>query len=198
MRGLIRTAALGCAMVTLGLAPVAGAQEFPDGAQFAWVDIARVAAESAEGQAANTRVQELSQQKVAEIEARRSEAAGEVTTLNQQLQEAQAKLQQGQNVISAEAMTSLQREIGRLQVDIQRTSEDSQADIARMTQDAEAEVQQLQLELQREFEAQLVPAIDRLAADRNLSFIFSAAQGLVWADPAMDLTQELIESLNAQ
>lgn len=185
-------------MVTLGLAPVAGAQDFPDGAQFAWIDIARVAAESAEGQAANTRVQELSQQKVAEIEARRSEAAGEVTTLNQQLQEAQAKLQQGQNVISAEAMTSLQREIGRLQVDIQRTSEDSQADIARMTQDAEAEVQQLQLELQRQFEAQLVPAIDRLAADRSLSFIFSAAQGLVWADPAMDLTQELIESLNAQ
>ena len=48
------------------------------------------------------------------------------------------------------------------------------------------------MQLQREFETKLIPAIDKMAAEKGLSFIFNAAQGLVWADPALDLTQELI------
>ena len=170
----------------------------PDGAKFAYVDIARIAAESAEGQAANAKVQELSQQKLAEIEAANTEAQGRIGGLNQQLQAAQQKLQQGANVISAEAASSLQREIARLQVDIQRATQDSQAEIQRLTQDAEAEVQDLQQQLQVDFQNRLLPAIDELAADRELMFIFNAAQGLVWADPSLDLTQDLIELLNGQ
>ena len=63
-----------------------------------------------EGQTANTRVDELSQQKVAEIEARNAEGQNQVAALDQELQEAQQKLQQGQNVISAEAAATLQRQ----------------------------------------------------------------------------------------
>ena len=170
----------------------------PDGAKFAYVDIARIAAESSEGQAANIRVQELSEQKLTEIEARNTQAQGDVTTLNQQLLEAQQKLQQGQNVISSEAALSLQREITRLQLDVQRTSQDAQADIDRMTQDAEGEVQELQQQLQLEFEKKLLPAIDAMAAEKGLSFIFNASQGLIWADPSLDLTEELIVLLNTQ
>ena len=102
------------------------------GSSFAYVDIQRVAAESTEGQAANDKVDELSQQKLAEIEARNTEGQGEVTALNQELQEAQQKLQQGQNVISPEAAATLQRQITRLQRDIERTSADVQADIQRI------------------------------------------------------------------
>ena len=173
----------------------------PDAAaqvNFAWIDLARIAGESTDGQAANARVQALSEQKLAEIQARNTEAQGEVNALTQQLQESQRKLQQGQNVISAEAAAALQREISRLQVDVQRTTQDSNADIARLTEDAEAEVQALQVQLQRDFEQRLLPAIDKVAADKGLSFIFNAAQGLVWADPAMDITQELIDALNSQ
>lgn len=197
MSSVIRRTACGLAVASVLLvARPAVAQDFPDDAEYGYLDIARVAAESSEGQTANTRVQALSEEKIAEIEARNAEAQGEINALNQQLQEAQQKLQQGQNVISPAAANALQREISRLQVDIQRTRQDSQAEIARMTEDAEAEVQQLQMELQSAFEQRLLPAIDRLAAERDLTFIFNT-QGLVWADPSLDLTDELIAALDS-
>ena len=173
---------------------VAAQTAVPDG--FAFVDIQRVANDSEEGQAANTKVDELSERKLAEIDAVNSTGQGEVASLNQELQEAQLKLQQGQNVLSTDAAGTLQRQIVRLQRDVERTSQDTQAEIQRMTQDAEAEVQELQQQLQLEFQRRLIPAIDQLAAEKNLSFIFNAQQGLVWADPSRDLTQELIDALN--
>lgn len=169
------------------------------GGGIAYVDIQRVAAESDSGKSANVRVQELSQQKLSELEAKNGELQERVTSLNEQLQEQQQKLQQGQNIMSAEARMGLQREISRLQVDIQRTSQDSQAESERLTQDAEAEVQALQQELQIEFQKRLVPVIEQVAVDKGLSFIFSAGEGgLIWADNELDLTQELIDLLNAQ
>jgi len=167
------------------------------GIPIAYVDINRVAAESTEGQAANTKVDEFSQQKVAEIEARNAEAQGDISALNQELQESQQNLQQGQNVLSQDAAATLQRQITRLQRDVERLTADVQADIQRMSQDAETEVGELQLQLQSDFERRLLPAIDQLATQRGLSFIFSTQQGMVWADPSLDITQELIDLVNS-
>ena len=58
---------------------------------FAFVDIQRVATESDSGQNANTKVQELSEEKLAEIETRTTELQENVTSLNEQLQELQQK-----------------------------------------------------------------------------------------------------------
>ena len=177
--------------------PAAPTSSFPAGSKYAYVDIQRVAGESADGQAANVKVQELSQQKVAEIEAKSTEIQGQIDALNAQLQEQQTKLQQGENVMSGESRFALQREISRLQVEVQRTTQDSQAEMQRFTQDAEAAVQELQQELQIEFQTKLVPVIAQLAADKGLSFIFSAGEGgLIWADPTLDITQELIDKLD--
>ncbi len=162
----------------------------------AYVDLARVTSESEEGKKANARMSELREQKRSELEARNTQAQGEVSSLNQQLVEAQEKLQQGQNVISADAAASLQRDIGRLQVDIQRKTQDSQADLTRMTEDAEVDVQRLSNELQVDFEARLTPLIDQLATENGLALIMNV-QSLVWADPTMDLTQELIDLLDS-
>ena len=192
-------------LLTASLA-VAQEQEAPaatpaavDGGALAYVDLQRVASESAAGQQANARVQELSEQKVSEIEVKTAELRGRVTALNEQLQELQQKLQQGQTIMSTEARLELQRQISKLQIDVQRTTQDSQAEAERLTQDAEAEVQQLQQELQIEFQKRLVPVLEQVALDRKLSFIFSASEGgLIWADTSLDLTEELIELLNAQ
>ncbi len=197
MRILIVAVTLGIMSGTAFVAaqsPPAGA----DTASFAYIDIARIASESTDGQAANARVQELSEQKVGELEATNNKVQERVNGMNQQLIEARQKLQQGQNVISVEAASSLQREISRLEVDIQRATQDSQAELQRMSQDAEAAVTELQQRLQGEFQTKLIPAIDKMAAEKGLSFIFNAAQGLVWADPSLDLTEELIETLNSQ
>ena len=100
-------------------------------------------------------------------------------------------------MISQDAAATLQRQIARLQRDVERTGADLQAEIQRMSQDAEVEVQELQQQLQLDFERRLLPAIDQLATEKGLAFILSAQQGLVWADPSLDLSQELIDLLNS-
>ena len=199
MRFLTTAIAVGMVATAGWMGTEASAGQAPGatGASFAYVDIQRVATESTEGQAATARVDELSQEKLAEIEARNTEGQEEVAALNQELQDAQQDLQQGQNVISADATATLQRQMTRLQRDIERTTADAQADIQRMSQDAEIEVQELQQQLQAQFEQRLVPAIDQLATEQGLSFIFSAQQGLVWADPSLDVTQALIDLVNS-
>ena len=174
------------AQVAAGQAPTPAAQPpqatpppaqlpFPPGANNAYIDLARVAAESIDGKAANERVQALSDQKVQVLEGRTVE-----------LQGSQQKLQQNANVMSAEAQLQLQREIDRLTIDIQR-----------MTQDAETEVAELQQSLQLEFQQILVPAIDRVASSKGLQFIFSAGDGsLIWASPDLDVTDDVIAELN--
>jgi len=156
-------------------APAPARLPFPPDATHAYVDLARVAAESIDGQAANQRVQALSEQKVQVLEGRTVE-----------LQASQQKLQQNATVMSTEAQFQLQREIDRLSLDIQR-----------MTQDAETEVTNLQQTLQLEFQQKLVPAIDRVAASRGLQFIFSAGDGgLIWATPALNITADVVAELD--
>ncbi len=170
---------------------------FLAGSKFAFVDIQQIAAESSDGQVSSVKVQELSEQKLEEIESKNKELQGQIGAKTQELQAAQTQLQQGQTVMSAEARLSLQREIARLQVDVQRVTQDSQAESERFSQDAEAEVQVLQQELQMEFQRKLVPAVEQVAADRQLHFIFAAGEGgLVWANRALDITQDVIDLLN--
>jgi outer membrane protein len=144
---------------------------FPEGTKYAVINIQRIASESAQGRVATTKVQALNQQKVNELNER-----------NKQLQATQQKLEAGASVLSANAAAQLQKDIERQQVDIQR-----------FTEDAQQELQGLQQQLQGEFEQRLTPIIAAVAQERGLHFIFSAADaGLVWGDPSLDLTTEVI------
>ena len=156
-------------------APAPARLPFPPDATYAYVDLQRVATGSRDGRMSNQRVQELSDEKVTVLEGR-----------NIELQASQQKLQQNANVMSAAAQLLLQREVERLTVEIQR-----------MTQDAETEVAELQQTLQFEFQQKLVPAIDAVAARRGLQFIFSAGDGgLIWANPALDITEDIVAELD--
>ena len=148
---------------------------FPPDATQAYVDLGRVASESLDGQEANRRVQELSAQKLQVLEGRTVE-----------LQANQQKLQQNASVMSAEAQLQLQREIERMTREIQRMSED-----------ADTELAELQQTVQIEFQQKLVPAIDRVAANKGLRLVFSAGDGgLVWATPALDITADVVAELD--
>ena len=85
-------------VLLLGTAPVFAQDEpvaapatlpFPAGARIGYVDLQRVLAGSAEGQASNARVQELTDEKIAEIETRNNELQAELQTSNQLLQDSQ-------------------------------------------------------------------------------------------------------------
>jgi len=157
-------------------APTQPPRPFPQGAKFAYLNIQRVANESAEGKAATARVKALNDKKVAELNDK-----------NKQAQAAKQKLDQGQSVLSEQARGQLEKEIERLQVEIQR-----------FTQDAQAEVQELQQELQADFQKKLIPVINTVATDMGLQMVFSQVDsGIVWADTGLDLTAEVIKRFDA-
>ena len=157
-------------------APVPVVRPFPTGTKYAFVNIQRIANESAEGKVATTRVAALNQQKVNELNER-----------NKQLQAAQQKLDQGGSVLNANTVAQLQKDIERQQIDIQRFTEDAQQD-----------VQNLQAQLQDDFQRKLTPIVQQVAIDRGLHMLFSVADsGLVWGDPSLDLTEEIIVKFDA-
>ena len=191
-------AAVGVAAQPQDAAPAAPASlPFPAGANIGYVDLQRILAQSTEGQAANARVQALTDQKLQEIENRNATLQEQLATKQQQLQDSQQKLAQGETVMSPEARVSLSREISRLQLEVQRDSQDAQAEMQRVTQDAEAELAELNQELQVEFDAKLSPALEAVAMEMGVDFLFNVGQGgLVWANRSLDLTQAVVDKLN--
>lgn len=149
---------------------------FQAGLKYAYVDLQEVAQASAQGKAFNGKVQGLQEQKLKELQDK-----------NKQLQAAQDKLEKGSSVLSDAARAGLQAEIEKLQRDIQRSTEDAQQEIQTLTQ-----------QLQQQFYALLTPVIERVAKDKQVHFIFDAAQsGLVWAEPGMNLTADIVQALDA-
>jgi len=147
---------------------------FPEGSKVAYLNVQRVASESAEGKASTAKVQALNEQKVAELAKK-----------NQALADVQKKLQQSGSVLSDAARVQLERDVERLQVEIQR-----------FTQDAQADVRDLQEELQGEFQKRLLPVISQVASEKGLHMIFSP-DVLVWADPGLDITLDVIRRFDA-
>ena len=157
-------------------APAPKPAPFPAGTKYAFINIQRIAAESAAGKELAGRVQALNQQKVNELNER-----------NKQLQATQQKLEQGASVLSPNAAAQLQKDIERMQVDIQRFTEDAQQDVGG-----------LQQQLQDEFQARLSPIVQQVAQEKGLHLLFSAADsGLVWADLSLDITGEVIQRFDA-
>jgi Skp family chaperone for outer membrane proteins len=163
------------AVPTPTASPAAEEVSFPEGTRFGYIDIQRIAAESVMGQTLNTQVLALQQARVDELNER-----------NLALQASQQKLEAGGGVLSALALTQLQREIERQQLDLQRFSEDAQV-----------EVQALQDELFADFEQRLSPVIQTVFEQRDLLMLFdAAATGLILANPGLDLTADVIEGFN--
>jgi outer membrane protein len=149
---------------------------FPQGAKVAYVVLQRIANESADGRVATTRIQALQQKKAAELNEK-----------NKQLTTMQAKLEQEGSVMSAGVAAELQKSIEKLNLEVQR-----------FTQDAQAEVQELQQSLQQEFQQRLEPVLQQVATDMGLQFVFNGPDaGLVWADAALDISSEVIKKLDS-
>ncbi len=154
----------------------AAPRPFPQGSKMAYVVLQRIANESADGRVATTRIQALQQKKAAELEGK-----------NKQLQTLQAKLEKEGPVMSVAASGDLQKQIEKIQVEVQR-----------FTQDAQAEVQELQQQLQAEFQQRLEPVLQGVAQEMGLQFVFNGPDaGLVWADAALDISSDVIKKLDS-
>ena len=157
-------------------APVAAPKPFPEGSKVAFVVLQRIVNESAEGKAASGQIQALQQKK-----------ANELNDKQKQLQTLQAKLEKEGAVLSASATGDLQKQIEKLNVDIQR-----------FTQDAQQEIQDLQNALQGQFQQKIDPILAQVGQEKGLHFIFNGPDsGLVWADLGLDISADVIKKLDA-
>ena len=143
----------------------------PEGAVIAWVNVPQIAAESASGQELAGQVQALNEEKIAEINA-----------MNTELQATQEKLEQGGTVMSETAAAQLQRDIGRLQVDIQRATEDAQIEVQTLI----------------DFQDSLMPIIGEVAAEKQVHLVLSVTDsGVVWTLPGLNITADVIARFDA-
>ena len=149
---------------------------FPAGAKIAFFNPQAVFQQSAEGKAALTRVNALTQKKQNENAERQKK-----------LQADQQKLQTSGSMLNDTARGQLEKDIEKQQVEMQR-----------FQQDAQAEIQELQQEVQNDFIKKLQPIVDKLANEKGLHLVFNAAEaGLAWAAPGLDLTSDVIKALDA-
>ena len=148
---------------------------FPTGVKYAFVYVQKIASDSAEGKAATAKINALNNQKVTELNDK-----------NKALQAAQQKLEQGGSVLNEAARSQLANDIDKQQREIQRFTEDAQQD-----------VQNLQQQLQEDFQRKLTPVLAKVAQEKQLHMIFSVTDsGLVWGDPALDLTDDIIKEFD--
>jgi Skp family chaperone for outer membrane proteins len=156
--------------------PLPPSVPFPTGAKVGFVNLQAIAQLTADGKAAATRVNALAQKK-------QTEGAEKTKAL----QANQQKLQTGGGVMSDAARGQLEREIERQTVDGQR-----------FEQDAQAELNELQQELQKEFQAKLLPVLEAISKEKGLQVLFSAADaGVIWVEPGIDLTMEAVKRMDA-
>lgn len=174
----------------LGWVPVASAQvseaprapatavarQFPADARIGLVDFTRVAAASTSGKALSARIEQFRTKKDAEVQSRGKDVAA-----------LESKLTQNADLLNAPAREQLRRQFERAQVDFQR-----------FTQDAQTEVQQVQRELEQAFLEKARPVVEAVARERSLWAVMSMGDsGLVWWDPALDLSDEIAKRIDA-
>jgi outer membrane protein len=149
---------------------------FPQGAKVGFVNLQAIAQLSADGKAANAKVQALAQKK-------QTEGADKA----KQLQANQQKLQTSGSVMNETARAQLEKDIERQTVEGQR-----------FEQDAQAELNELQQELQQDFQKKLLPLLSDLSKEKGLQLLLSSADsGVIWADPGLDLTLEAVKRMDA-
>jgi Skp family chaperone for outer membrane proteins len=156
--------------------PAQPPKPFPEGAKVAFVNINAIAAGSSEGKAATAKIQEFIKKKNAEIQEKQKS-----------LQTMQTKLQQGVSVMSDQARSQLEKDITKMSRELQSAQEDAQQEQQQLTQD-----------LQNEFQQKLFPVVDAIAKEKGLHMVFSIADsGILWPDPGLDLTAEVIKRFDA-
>ena len=156
--------------------PATPPRPFPEGAKIAYVNVQRIAQESQDGQAATKRITTLREEKEKDLVSR-----------NQKFEEARKRLETSASVLSEAVRGTQQKEVERLQTDLQRA-----------TQDAQKAVEDLQAELQVDFQRKLLPIISEVSTAKGLHVVFSSLDsGIVWADSGLDITAAVLKTPDA-
>lgn len=123
-----------------------------------------------------------------ELEADISQYRSEVQQMGQELQQMMEQFEQQQRTLSAEARESRQEEIRQKQQEYQQR-----------VQQLEQQAAQRQQELVQPIMERINAVIEQIRREGGYTMVFDvAAQGIIAADPGLDLTPEVIRRLQAQ
>jgi Skp family chaperone for outer membrane proteins len=171
------TACLALGLLALGPFVTETSAQTAAAATVAYVQLSRIGTDSQVGKATMARLDAVRNEKQADIEKRRNA-----------LQNAEKKAAETVMTLNEPARQQLQRDLARMDRDLQRA-----------TEEAEAELGALARNLQRELNRKVFPVIDQIATEQHLHFVFSLDDsGIVWRAPTVDLTPEVLKRLDAQ
>jgi outer membrane protein len=164
-------------ILLVGLAAIIIAAAVPAEAQMkvAVIDVQRVVTESDPGKEAMQKLKELQDAKIDEGRALQQE----LTTLQEQMSKQRFTL-------SEDRLAELGKQI-----------EDKQIALQRFQDDAERELDEARRRELGGLEGRIIPVIDQIGADEGYTLIFNKFQsGLVFADEAVDITDDVIRRFN--
>ncbi len=148
----------------------------PADAKFAFIDLQRVADESLAGKAAIAQVKVLADKKQAEIQ-----------NLQTQINALQQKKQTSGSLLSAQAADQIDKDMARLNLDLQYKQTGAQT-----------ELENLQNDLMGEFVQKVAPIVEAFAKEKGLQAVLDARSGAgFYAVPGMDISAEIVKRLDA-
>jgi outer membrane protein len=157
-------------------APTATPKPFPEGAKIAYISLQYIASNSVEGKAATAKIQEFTKKKTAEL-----------ADKQKALEALRNKLLQGGTVMSDQARNQMEKDIEKMNRELQYAQ-----------QDAQAEQTQLTNELQQDFQTRLNPIIDAVAQEKGLHMVLSIDDsGAVWVNTGLNLSADVMRRLDA-
>jgi Skp family chaperone for outer membrane proteins len=150
---------------------------FPAGATIAYVQIQAVIATSKIGKCGSSQLKTLKDKDQAALAVKAKE-----------LQTQQQKMQAQQGLVSDAVMVQMQRDLSRIQLELQTMQQQFTADEDNKNQD-----------LLNDLQVKVGPLLEALRKDKDLSFILSAQPGgtILAANTALDLSIEFVKRLDA-
>jgi Skp family chaperone for outer membrane proteins len=173
MKALLMMVPVAALPVAYAFMPAAQAPATRPPSTVRFVSPQRVFNETTGGKAEIARIQALQQQKATELRTRQQT----LDTTRQQLSQA----------TDAAARTQLQQQ-----------EQTQRADLERATLQAQADLQGLQRQVQANVLGLVKTALDDITKGQHIDLVLNADQAVVWSMPGMDLTNPVIERLNAK
>ena len=169
---IIATAAILCAVACV-TSPAAA--QITEDVKVAVIDVERILLESERGKAA-----------LDEIEALRAQKQEEGEAMQQQIAELQQRIREGRLSLSEDKLSELQKQL-----------EDRTIALQRFQDDANRELSKKRDQVLKTVEDSVFPVINDVGEAGDYTLIFNKfSSGLVYADEAADITDEVIERYN--
>ncbi|HLF56592.1 MAG TPA: OmpH family outer membrane protein [Thermoanaerobaculia bacterium] len=179
MSSRIRTLSGIVALLLVASATAARAQDTKIGL----IDTRRLITQSAAGKEVLARLDKLAEEK-----------AGRIKPVNDEIQQLQKRIADGRVSLSDDKIAQLQREL-----------DEKVTSARRLREDLQKEMEEAQATAFAELERKLGPLVEQFGREQGYSFILNVGfftqanqpSGIVWADEKVDITDELIQRIDA-